>query len=191
MKWFARLLVVMGLMSGSVTRFQRTLDHLTDVSKLQPAHTEPTEAVDLVALAEAVRLDLVPDLTAAGGRLVLDLAAYPTVRFSPKNLRSIIYNLVSNAIKYRDPDRPPLVVLRSACANGQVQLDVHDNGLGLDEEQQSKLFVMFRRLHTHVEGTGVGLYMVRRIVENAGGSIQVQSQPSVGSTFTVRLPGAA
>ena len=148
---------LLDLMSGSVTRFQRTLDHLTDVSKLQQAHAEPVEAVDLAALTEAVRLDLLPTLTAAGGRLVLDLAACPTVRFSPKNLRSIIYNLLSNAIKYRGPNRPPLVVLRSSFANSQVRLEVHDNGLGLDAEQQRKLFVMFQRLHTHVEGTGVGL----------------------------------
>ncbi|MCI1189500.1 PAS domain-containing protein [Hymenobacter sp. DH14] len=179
---------LLGLMSGSVTRFQRTLDHLTDVSKLQQAHTEPAEAVDLLALAEAVRLDLMPALAAADGHLLLDLGSCPVVRFSPKNLRSILYNLLSNAIKYRAPGRPPRVVLRSACTDGQVRLEVHDNGLGLTEEQQSKLFVMFRRLHTHVEGTGVGLYMVRRIVENAGGSITVVSQPGVGSTFTVRLP---
>ncbi|GAA4041131.1 hypothetical protein GCM10022409_28920 [Hymenobacter glaciei] len=176
------------LMSGSVARFQRTLDHLTDVSKLQQAHTEPAEAVDLVALAEAVRLDLAPTLEAAGGRLVLDLAACPTVHFSPKNLRSILYNLLSNGIKYHAQGRAPLVVLRAHCAEGTVRLEVHDNGLGLSEEQQSKLFVMFRRLHTHVEGTGVGLYMVRRIVENAGGSILVTSQPGIGSTFTVQLP---
>ena len=179
---------LLALMSGSVTRFQRTLDHLTDVSKLQPAHTEPTEAVDLMALAEAVRLDLAPALLATGGHITLDLASCSTVRFSPKNLRSILYNLLSNAIKYHAPGRAPQVLLRSACAHGLVRLDVHDNGLGLTEEQQGKLFVMFRRLHTHVEGTGVGLYMVRRIVENAGGSIQVTSQPDIGSTFTVRLP---
>jgi signal transduction histidine kinase len=176
------------LMSASVARFQRTLGHLTDVSMLQQAPTEPAEAVDLLALAETVQLDLAPALASTGGRLVLDLAACPTVRFSPKNLRSIRYNLLSNGIKYHAPGRAPLVVLRASCTAGQVQLEVQDNGLGLSEEQQGKLFVMFRRLHTHVEGTGVGLYMVRRIVENAGGSIQVESQPGVGSTFRVRLP---
>ena len=69
-----------------------------------------------------------------------------------------------------------------------MRLEAHDNGLGPSEEQQGKLFVMFQRLHTPVEGTGVGLYMVRRIVENAGGSIQMASQAGTGSTFTVRLP---
>lgn len=179
---------LLDLMRGSVARFQRTLDHLTEVGRLQQAPAAAIEAVDLAALAESVSLDLAPALAAAGGRLVLDLDACRTVRFSPKNLRSILYNLLSNAIKYRAPGRVPQVLLRSGCAGGQVTLQVQDNGLGLSEEQQGKLFVMFQRLHTHVEGTGVGLYMVRRIVENAGGSIRVESQPGVGSTFIVQLP---
>ncbi|MBH8568006.1 PAS domain-containing protein [Microvirga sp. STS02] len=179
---------LLALMHGAVFRFQSTLGHLTDVSKLQHAHAEPAEAVDLAALAGAVRLDLLPALTAAGGHLVLDVAACATVRFSPKNLRSILYNLLSNAIKYQVPGRTPHVLLRATRTPGQVRLEVHDNGLGLTENEQTKLFVMFRRLHTHVEGTGVGLYMVKRIVENAGGTIQVQSAAGVGSTFTVVLP---
>ena len=67
-------------------------------------------------------------------------------------------------------------------------LAVQDNGLGLDQTQQGRLFQVFQRLHTHVEGSGVGLYMVKRLVENAGGTIAVQSQPDVGSIFTVTLP---
>jgi len=182
---------LLSFMHGSVERFQRTLVHLTDISKLQQAHAEPAEMVDLAAQIEAVRLDLAPALAAAQGQLTVDVTASPTVRFSPKNLRSIIYNLLSNAIKYQAPDRPPQVLLRAFRANDQLHIEVQDNGLGLTEEQQSKLFVMFRRLHTHVEGTGVGLYMVKRIVENAGGSIRVQSQPGVGSTFSVQLPDYA
>ncbi|MDB5267368.1 MAG: hypothetical protein JWP58_408 [Hymenobacter sp.] len=182
---------LLALMHGSVLRFQRTLDHLTDVSKLQHAHAEPAEAVDLAALAEAVRLDLTPALAAASGHLSLDVASCPTVRFSSKNLRSILYNLLSNAIKYQVPGRAPQVLLRATCAPGQVRLEVHDNGLGLSETEQTKLFVMFRRLHTHVEGTGVGLYMVKRMVENAGGTVQVQSAPGMGSIFSVLLPNRA
>ncbi|MBO2009769.1 PAS domain-containing protein [Hymenobacter negativus] len=182
---------LLGFMHGSVERFQRTLVHLTDISKLQQAHAEPAELVDLAAQVEAVSLDLAPMLTAAQGQLTVDIAACPTVRFSPKNLRSILYNLLSNAIKYQVPGRPPQVLLRAFCTNQQVHLEVQDNGLGLTEEQQSKLFVMFRRLHTHVEGTGVGLYMVKRIVENAGGNIWVRSEPGVGSVFSVVLPDYA
>ncbi|GAB2785831.1 hypothetical protein GCM10027175_25470 [Hymenobacter latericoloratus] len=69
-----------------------------------------------------------------------------------------------------------------------VVLTVQDNGLGLSELQQRQLYGLFQRLHTHVEGTGVGLYIVKRLIENAGGSIAVQSEVGVGTTFTVTFP---
>ena len=67
-------------------------------------------------------------------------------------------------------------------------LEVRDNGLGLDLSRGAALFAMFRRLHTHVEGTGIGLYMVKRMVENAGGRIEVRSTLEEGSIFTVYFP---
>ncbi|GAB3816821.1 hypothetical protein GCM10028895_12370 [Pontibacter rugosus] len=66
-------------------------------------------------------------------------------------------------------------------------LQVKDNGLGLSSKQQGKLFTMFRRFHDHVEGSGVGLYMVKKIVDNAGGKIEVQSTAGVGTTFSIYL----
>jgi signal transduction histidine kinase len=177
-------------MNGAVQRFQQTLGHLTDVTRLQQtAFNQAAEAVDLASLVEALRLDILPELTAAGATLLVDVARCPTIQFSNKNLRSILYNLLSNAIKYRAPDRPPHVRLHSRCDEvGQIVLEVHDNGLGLSEQQQSQLFRLFRRLHTHVSGSGVGLYMVKKMVDNAGGTLTVQSQLGVGSTFIVTLP---
>jgi signal transduction histidine kinase len=64
-------------------------------------------------------------------------------------------------------------------------LSVEDNGLGMDMQHEEKIFALFKRLHSHVEGTGVGLYMVRKIIENAGGRIEVESQVGVGSAFRV------
>ena len=175
------------MMEGAVERFQKTIGDLTDISKLQQAHAQLAEPVDLATLIEEISLDLAPALPPST-RLLVDVAACPTVSFAPKNLRSILYNLLSNAVKYADPDRAAVVQLRSRRAAGAILLDVQDNGLGLTEDQQARLFGMFQRLHNHVEGSGVGLYMVKKIVENAGGTITVQSEPGVGSTFTVRLP---
>ena len=182
---------LLDLMQGSVERFQRTIHQLSDITQLQQAHAAPAEAIDLAALTESVRLDLAPVLTAAVAELQVDVAACPTISFAPQHLRSIIYNLLSNAVKYRAPDRRPLVQLRAyrSANTRHAVLEVHDNGLGLDLAQQNRLFGMFQRLHTHVEGSGIGLYMVKKIVENAGGSIAVHSQPGVGSTFTVSFPG--
>ncbi|UOR05916.1 PAS domain-containing sensor histidine kinase [Hymenobacter aerilatus] len=178
---------LLDMMDDAVRRFQQTLAHLTDVSQLQP-NEATAELVELPALVEAVRLDLAPALAAANATLTVDVAGCPAIHFSSKNLRSIFYNLLSNAIKYHAPDRPATVHLTCHRAADKVIMRVEDNGLGLTEAQQGQLFRMFRRLHTHVPGSGVGLYMVKKIVENAGGTITVKSQPNVGTTFTISLP---
>ncbi|QKG52914.1 PAS domain-containing protein [Hymenobacter sp. BRD67] len=177
------------MMEGAIERFQKTIGHLTDISRLQQVNNQAAEAIDLASLVEDVRLDLAPELNAARAWLHVDVQACPTISFAPKNLRSIVYNLLSNALKYRAPERPPVIGLRAYCENGLNIVEVQDNGLGLSEGQQTQLFTMFQRLHSHVDGSGVGLYMVKKIVENAGGSIAVRSQLGVGSTFTVSLPG--
>ncbi|MGI4738109.1 MAG: PAS domain-containing protein [Janthinobacterium lividum] len=179
---------VLGMMQNAIERFQLTIAQLTDLSHLQQAYTERPEAVDVAAAIEAVRLDLAAEFEATGGQLFVDLMDCPTLSLAPQHLRSVVYNLVSNALKYCHPDRPPQVHLRCAAQGSEAFLVVQDNGLGLNEAQQQKVFGLFRRLHAHVEGTGVGLYMVKRIVENAGGTITVQSEPGVGATFTVMLP---
>jgi len=181
---------LLNMMDGAVQRFQQTLGHLTDVTRLQQVmFDQPVQAVDLPALVEDVRLDILPELTAAQATLTVEVNDCSAVSFSAKMLRSILYNLLSNAIKYRAATRPAQVWL--CCYLGerdQLVLSVQDNGLGLDETQQGELFRLFRRLHTHVSGSGVGLYMVKKMVDNAGGTLTVHSQPDVGSTFLVTLP---
>jgi PAS domain S-box-containing protein len=175
-------------MLEAVERFKRTINHLTEVSKLQKEHAPVADSVNLAAVVEDVSQDLRPLLQETGATLVVAVAATPPIHFAEKNLRSIVYNLLSNAVKYRSPDRPPRVDVRGHVRAGHTVLEVHDNGLGLAPAHLPKLFTMFQRFHDHVEGTGIGLYMVKRMVENAGGRIEVQSQLGVGTTFFVYLP---
>ncbi len=178
-------------MFDSVERFKRTIDHLTEVSKLQKEHAPASTALDLAAIVEDVRLDLAPLLRETNAELRVQLAGLPPVGFSEKNLRSVVYNLLSNALKYRHPDRRPRVDVRAHRHTGFTVLEVHDNGLGLAAHQIPKLFTMFQRFHDHVEGTGIGLYMIKRMVENAGGRLEVHSQLGIGSTFFVHFPHPA
>ncbi|GGF08401.1 PAS domain-containing sensor histidine kinase [Hymenobacter cavernae] len=174
------------LMQEAIERFKRTITHLTDISRLQKEHDQATEAVQLAVVVEAVRLDLLPLIQQTQAQLEVQVPANLALNFSEKNLRSVVYNLLSNALKYRHPDRVPLVRLSCQPQHDYQVLEVQDNGLGLDlSHSQKKLFAMFQRLHTHVEGTGLGLYMVKKIVENAGGRIEVESQPGLGTTFRV------
>lgn len=179
---------VLQMMQVSVNRFKRTIAHLTDLTKLQLEFAQPAAAVSLAGVVEDVRHDLLPLLEEVKGQLLVDIDECPPLLFSEKNLRLVVYNLLSNALKYRHPARPPRVRLSCARAQGQLLLRVQDNGLGLNSAQQAKLYGLFQRLHTHVEGTGIGLYMVKKVVENAGGTLTVESEQGVGSTFTVALP---
>jgi PAS domain S-box-containing protein len=176
---------LLGMMQDSIERFQRTLDHLSDVTKLQKEHDQPLAQVALGTIVEEVCLDLQPLLHSSGAQLTTDVSACPTVAFAPKNLRSVVYNLLSNALKYRDSARQLAVSINCHTEDGYVVLRVQDNGLGLDASQQAELFTMFRRFHVGVEGSGIGLYMVKKVVENAGGKLAVESEPGVGSVFSV------
>jgi PAS domain S-box-containing protein len=179
---------LLDLLNQTLARFQLTIGHLTDISRLQLAYTGPVEPVVLATVVEDVRLDLAAAIAAASTKLTVAVAPEMVVSFSPASLRSIVYNLLSNAIKYRAPERPSQVQVSATQTAQGVELTVQDNGLGMSALQQRQLFGLFQRLHTHVEGTGVGLYITKRLIENAGGTIAVQSQPNVGTTFTVTLP---
>ncbi|OON65275.1 hypothetical protein B0919_24430 [Hymenobacter sp. CRA2] len=176
---------LLGMMQESVQRFQRTIEYLSDVTKLQKAHEQPVENVSLHPIISDVRQDLQPLITKTGAQVEVAITACPSVPFSVKNLRSVVYNLLSNALKYRHPDRVPHVQVRCREEGEYTVLEVQDNGLGLEAAKQAELFTMFRRFHSHVEGSGIGLYMVKRIVENHGGKIEVHSALGVGTTFTV------
>ena len=176
------------LMQESVDRFKRTISHLTDISSLQKEHGRATTQVRLAEVVENVRLDMLPQLEASQAQLTIEVPSYATLTFSEKNLRSVVYNLLSNALKYCHPDRAPEVLLSYRTEVDYQVLAVQDNGLGLDMTRSQRLFGMFQRLHDHVEGTGIGLYMVKKMVENAGGRIEVASELGVGSTFSVFFP---
>jgi signal transduction histidine kinase len=116
-----------------------------------------------------------------------ELLPCPLIRFSARNLRSIVYNLVGNALKYRAPGRPPVVELACHTTPQHHVLVVRDNGMGFEPARAGQLFGMYQRLHDHVEGSGVGLYLVRRMLEQAGGHIEAHGEPGVGATFTVHF----
>lgn len=103
-------------------------------------------------------------------------------------LHSILYNLISNAIKYRSYERDLIINLRSQMAGNVIQLEVQDNGLGIDlAAHKDKIFGLYKRFHTHTEGKGLGLFLVKLQAETLGGTVHLQSKPGVGTTFTIAV----
>lgn len=173
------------LILDSVQRFKRTIEHLTELTKLQKEYSRETSLIHLADMIADVLLDLAPTIQATQAQIEVNVTDCPAIRFSAKNLRSIIYNLLSNALKYHSPERMTRVWVQCQLTDEYEVLSVADNGLGIKLTQQPKLFSMFSRLHSHVEGSGIGLYMVKKIIENAGGRIDVQSKEGEGSTFYI------
>ncbi|QHL87625.1 PAS domain-containing protein [Nibribacter ruber] len=181
---------IIKMMQNSIDRFKKTIASLTEITKLQKDHDQAAQTVNLKTMVQEVQLDMQQSILASGARLEVNLREDAQVSFAEKNLRSVVYNLLSNAIKYRHPERSPVVRVSCEPEDAYVVLIVQDNGLGINPKQQHKLFTMFSRFHDHVEGSGVGLYMVKRILDNAEGKIEVQSAVGVGSTFKVYLKRA-
>ncbi|MBA9078778.1 chemotaxis protein CheB [Rufibacter quisquiliarum] len=178
---------IMAMMQGAVERFKHTIANLTEVTKLQNDNVPEISSVNLNEVVQDVLLDLEPMIQEAQAHVKVDVRECPTILFSKKNFRSIVYNLLSNAIKYRDPEKDTKVSLTCRKEKDDLVLTVKDNGLGMTGEQEDQLFTMFRRFHDHVEGSGIGLYMVRKIVHNAGGKIQVSTRLGEGTTFKIYL----
>ncbi|KAA9327662.1 PAS domain-containing protein [Hymenobacter busanensis] len=166
---------------SQVVQVERLTEHL------------PAEPVAVHDLAQNVIQSMQAQASAQKAHFELDFSAVPTLRFARTSLQSILYNLLSNALKYAAPGREPRVrVTTELEPDGAPTLVVQDNGLGLDLERYgTDLFQMFRRFHTHVAGSGMGLYLINRIVQQAGGRIDVESSLGQGTTFRVRLPANA
>ncbi|KAA3439771.1 ATP-binding protein [Rufibacter hautae] len=172
----------------SISRFKKNISFMSDITKLKKAYSAAPSEINLASVVKDVKLDLALEVQECGAEVSIDRDSCATVRSPEKNLRSIVYNLISNAIKYRSPERSLKVIIRCQAEDGYHVLSVQDNGLGMDLNRDNKLFEMFTRLHDHVEGSGLGLYMVKRLIENEGGKVEVESEVGKGSTFRVYFP---
>ncbi len=153
------------------------------------SRAQPFEATDLAKIAETVVSDLETQIARENG--VVDVGPLPTIDADPVQMHQLLQNLVSNALKFRHEQRAPVVRLSADDAGEErVRIAIADNGIGLKEKFGERIFEPFRRLHGRgrYEGTGMGLAIVRKIVERHGGEVSVSSEPGAGSTFVALLP---
>jgi PAS domain S-box-containing protein len=161
---------------------QRMQQMLTDLLAYTHAgHALEFQAVDCEALLAEVVSDLHAAVTEQQATITRD--RLPTVRGDPSRLRQVLLNLISNALKFCK--EPPRIHVSAQREGGRWEFSVRDNGIGIDPRQFSRLFQVFQRLHTRAEypGTGIGLAICKRVVEQHGGRIWVESVPGEGATF--------
>lgn len=191
-------------MQAASQRMNTLISDLLTFSRVT-TKAQPFTPVDLTKVAQEVLNDLETRIQQTGGQV--EIGALPEIEADPLQMRQLLQNLISNALKFYRPGVPPLVRLESHSvsqndvntggADGQkappddfCQITVTDNGIGFEEKYLDRIFTPFQRLHSRgeYEGTGMGLSVCRKIVERHGGAITAHSQPGAGSIFLITLP---
>ncbi|HSD83832.1 MAG TPA: ATP-binding protein, partial [Anaerolineae bacterium] len=185
-------------MLNASNRMQTLIDNLLALSRVT-MKAEPFTMVDLSLIAQEVMSDLEAQIEQTRARIEVD--PLPTIEADPLQMRQLLQNLISNALKFHRPQQMPMVKVFSRISSQQrivpglgpqamVDIIVQDNGLGFDEKYLDQLFQPFQRLHGRSEyaGAGVGLAICHRVVGRHGGRITAQSAPGQGATFIATLP---
>ncbi|SFF32758.1 Tetratricopeptide repeat-containing protein [Thermoflexibacter ruber] len=185
---------------------QQVLSHLSDVSNsldtiikdltqviaIRNSLDKTKETVNLEEITHLVLHHLSNEIESTDACLKINFLQAKEILFIKAYAQSIIYNLISNAIKYRSHKRKPLIEICTYVSDPYIILAVKDNGIGIDLKNVGtyKIFGLYQRIATHIEGKGIGLYLTKTQVETLGGKIEVESEPDKGSTFRVFFPSA-
>jgi|GEM_PF-4643816 len=180
-------LTLLGYLHESAENLDAIIRDLSQIISIRKNLNTIKEKIDLSDLFEQVINSLINEIEDAHAQIFVDFSRqYKT--FSVKSyLHSIVYNLISNAIKYRSPERALVICITTDTIDSYTCLTIQDNGLGIDTRTTSiqQIFGFYKRLHSHVDGKGLGLYLVKTQVASLQGKIEVESELDQGTTFKV------
>lgn len=171
----------LGFILESSKRMRELVTGLLDYSRIG---NEKKEAqIDCNRMVADVLVDLAEAIKECNSHI--HIQQLPVLNAYPTELRQLFQNLVSNAIKYRHKDVEPQIHIKAEEQSKHWLFAIQDNGIGINELDKEKVFIIFKRLHNRneYEGTGIGLAHCKKIVELHGGKIWVESTPGIGSTF--------
>ena len=184
-------------MINASNRMQYLIDDVLTLSKLSN-NGIVKESTDLKALVKEICDDL--EVSIRDKKAVIRIGELPYIDAVPGQMRQVFQNLISNALKFTGPDAPVISIEQKPLSREDMEtlgvspeyftrVEVSDNGIGFENEYREKIFGIFQRLHgRNFEGTGIGLAIARKIVENHGGYIYARGEVNKGATFSLILP---
>ena len=176
---FDKMVISIGCMSN-------TINTLNNVIAIQESHLPNNENLKFREVFSSVTESLAAQIKEAKVKIRADFSKAPDINYPRLYLQSILQNLISNSIKFRNPNKASLIEIETLEKDEGRYLIIKDNGLGMDlGNSKDIIFRLFKRMHTHTEGTGVGLYIVNSLVESHGGTIEVNSEIDKGTTFKI------
>jgi hypothetical protein len=176
------------LMRASLERCDRIIRDILEFSRSSRCSPRP-ERVNIEALVQDCLENLRPTPEASQVHFEVDVPLDLSLSVDQPCLRSILQSLLTNAVQFQRGDEArPWVSIRASEVQGQMVLQVEDNGEGIPASLQQEVFRMFYRGSHRSQGAGLGLYFARQMAQRLGGQVNLESSPGVGSTFTLRLP---
>jgi PAS domain S-box-containing protein len=176
------------------SRMVHLIEQMLDLSRMEAGRLDlKQEPVDLRQVMELVRQDIAPQAEAKGINLILTSPdQLPKVLGDSERFRQILLNLAGNAVKFTETGE---IEITASARSGWVEVEVRDTGIGIAPSDVAHIFEEFRQVDSTLSrrhgGAGLGLAIAKRLAEQMGGTITVESTPGQGSTFTLRLPTAA
>jgi signal transduction histidine kinase len=169
-------------------RLKETIADLNEIIDEQYKSGKAEKEVNLAEYFEKTKQILTTEIKELNVEFNTDIPEDLSFIYNPSYLESILLNLTTNAIKYRHPDRNPVIELKAKEVDGHIHLLFRDNGIGIDLNKfGDKLFGMYQTFHGNENAKGIGLFITKNQIETMGGSIEVESEPSKGTTFKIQL----
>ena len=164
------------------------ISHLNSMVAHQNLLTKERKMVKFSDSLDVVVASISSLINRESANIVSDFSALKAINYIPEYLESILLNLITNAIRYKQPGRKPVIFIQSYLANDQAYMEVSDNGMGIDLDQHGdKMFGMYKTFHRNPDAKGIGLFITKNQVETMGGSISVTSTVKIGTTFKIKF----
>lgn len=181
-----------GFARDGAKRMDRLVLDLLELARIE-RRGDPIIRMPLLPTVQLALTNLGPTITQNQAEVIVDGSVHiPIVMGDPVQITRLFQNLIGNALKYRSEERQPVVRASCRSVDSMIEVEIADNGIGIEPQYFDRIFGIFQRLHTRekYEGTGIGLAVCKKIVERHHGRIWVESKPSEGSTFIFTLPCA-
>ncbi|MBS4064550.1 MAG: PAS domain-containing sensor histidine kinase, partial [Chitinophagaceae bacterium] len=176
-------------LNQSVSALDGVIKDLSLILQIRREVNEQKTTIHFSAIMNEIQLAIDNLIKLEKVTFEIDFSAIDQINSIKSYIYSIFYNLISNSIKYRRPDVHPIIKIKSSIVDNQILLVFSDNGLGIDlKKNKDTVFGLYKRFHSHTEGKGMGLFMVKTQIETLGGKIHIASEPNKGTQFKIELP---
>lgn len=178
-----------GFLFGATEQLDETIKDLNKILQIKSDITEPKEPIHFSKLIADIEISIKDLIKNGTVKIETDFSEIDSINSIKSYIHSIFYNLISNSIKYRIPNEPAVIEIKTLKDQYKISIVFRDHGMGIDlKKHGEKIFGLYKRFHANAEGKGMGLFMVKTQIEAMGGCISVKSQPDKGIEFEIELP---